>query len=133
MLAGTNYRKDREWLKQKAEAILGYDIDASVHTIAVLDPGLNYLFANGTCCQLLKLKKHEMEGHNLLQLFPALTASASHRYLLAAASGQLLKGVLSEGNVTKAGARFATDYYPLADADGVYAILSVTKSIYFPS
>jgi PAS domain S-box-containing protein len=123
---------DRELLKKEAEALLKQNIDTTEDVIAIFDIDLNYKLANQSACKLMKKTRLELEGNNLLQLFPQLTASVSHRHLLTAVSGKTIIDATSEGYVTKAGAKFTTNYYPLKNEQGVYAVLAVIKKIYFP-
>jgi PAS domain S-box-containing protein len=122
----------RENLKKEAEAFLHFDPESSADVIAIFDSELNYVFANNEACKLLSKEKHELEGNNFLKIFPQLTASVSHRNLLSALSGKIIQDAISEGNVTKEGARFISDYYPLKNKDKVYAVIAVTKKLYFP-
>jgi PAS domain-containing protein len=116
----------------EAGKILKLDIEHAKDVIAAFDSNLNYIIANRAACSLLHKEKHDLEGKNLLSVFPSLTASASHRHLLSALSGKILLDVPSEGNVTKEGAKFSSDYYPLFNDNKVYAVIAHTKLVYFP-
>lgn len=122
----------RDSLKKLAEQILGIILDDSEYVIAILDSELNYIFANPATCHLLRKQKHELEGKNMLELFPNLTASKSHRDLLKTLSGETIIDAISEGTFTKAGAKYVSSYYPLKDKGKVVAILVITKKLYFP-
>jgi PAS domain S-box-containing protein len=100
--------------------------------VAVFDAELNYLFANDAACLLLNKKKQELEGKNLLQLFPSLTASKSHRHLLQALSGQEVRNARSEGTFTQDGAIYESDYFPLKHKNKTEAVLAITKKVYYP-
>jgi hypothetical protein len=39
---------------------------------------------------------------------------------------------MSEGTFTRSGAKYITSYYPLKKKERVYAILAITKKLYFP-
>ena len=122
----------REELEKEAEIILHVDLEACEDVIAIFDIDLNYIIANNATCKLLSKKKTELEGSNLIKLFPQLIASVSHRHLLSALSGKIIRDAISEGNITKDGASFLSDYYPLKDVNGVYAVVAITKKLYFP-
>ena len=125
-------KQNRNDLKRDAEKILNISIDDSEHVIAIFDNELNYLFANKATCKLLSKKLDDLEGNNLLHIFPQLTASISHRNLLTALSGKTLMDATSEGNITKEGAKFLSNYYPLKKNGSIYAVLVITKKTYFP-
>lgn len=130
--AGKEKRRGINLIKKRVENFLIKNIDTSTEAVSVFDIDLNYVFTNEATCALLNKTKHELEGNNLLQLFPQLIASASHRHLLTAISGKTILDATSEGNITKAGAKFLTNYYPLKDKEGVYAVLAIIKKTYFP-
>jgi len=120
-------------LIHEAENILHCNFEESEHVMAIFDTDMNYIAANHNACDLLGKKREELEGKNMLQLFPQLTASASHRHLLGAiSSGENIINAPSVGNITKEGAKFLTDYYPLKHNGKVYAVISVTRKIYLP-
>jgi PAS domain S-box-containing protein len=121
-----------EQIIRETKKILNLDIESACDVIAAFDNNLNYIVANPAACELLHKQKHELEGKNLLSLFPSLTASVSHRHLLSALSGKTVLDVISEGNITKEGAKFSTDYYPLFGNKKVYAVLAHTRLVYFP-
>ncbi|MFL5752682.1 MAG: PAS domain-containing protein [Bacteroidia bacterium] len=127
-----NIKLTREKLKKEAEDLLGQNPDQMTDVVAIFDTDLNYVYANGIGSKLLRKQIDELEGSNLLHLFPQLTASVSHRHLLAALSGKGALNAASEGNITKDGAKFLSDYYPLKDKEQVYAVLVVTRLIYYP-
>ncbi|MFL5765928.1 MAG: PAS domain-containing protein [Bacteroidia bacterium] len=119
-------------LKQRAESLLLFDLDESKHAIAIFDTDLNYIYANKSVSKLLSKSREELEGRNLMKIFPELTASASHRHILTAISGVRVEDVISEGHITKYGAKFSTSYYPLRNETGIFAIISVVKTLYMP-
>ena len=119
-------------LKENSEIIFNVVINNIDDVVAIFDVDLNYLTVNTATCKLLNKQKHELEGKNLLELFPNLTASNSHRELLHAFSGEKVVDVLSEGTFTRAGAKYLTSYYPLKKDGTVYAVLAITKKLYFP-
>jgi len=121
-----------EKIKREAKKILNLDLETAKDIVAAFDNNLNYIMANPATCRLLQKNKDELEGKNLLALFPSLTASVSHRHLLSALSGKTAFDVMSEGNITKEGAKFSTDYYPLFTKNKVYAVIAHTKLLYFP-
>jgi PAS domain S-box-containing protein len=125
--------EEQKKLIGEAESILHCDFEKSKDVVAVFDTEMNYLAANQSACDLLGKKREELEGKNLLQVFPQLTASPSHRHLLAAIStGENIIDAVSEGNVTREGAKFLTNYYPLKNRGKVHALVSVTRKIYLP-
>jgi PAS domain-containing protein len=132
MASFDNYKLMRDILVKKAEGILNLDPEKADDVVAIFDTDLNYIYANEAACKLLSKQRHELEEHNLLQIFPQLTASISHRHLLAAVSGKQVNDAPSEGHITKAGAKFLSNYYPILVKEQVYAVLAVTKKVYFP-
>ena len=101
--------------------------------VVVLDSELNYLAANETACRILRKSESELLGRNLLELFPQLTASVSHRMLLQTiSSGEVMEKALSEGTFTRQGAQYSTNYYPLLKEGKARAVLAVTKMLYYP-
>jgi PAS domain S-box-containing protein len=124
---------EREKLIKEAENILHRDFEKSDDVMAIFDTEMNYLAVNQSACNLLGKTREELEGKNMLQLFPQLTASASHRHLLAAiSSGENIIEAPSEGNITREGAKFLTNYYPLKNNGKVYSVVCITKKVYFP-
>jgi PAS domain S-box-containing protein len=125
--------EEREELIKEAENILNRDFESAEEVMAIFDTEMNYLAANQSACNLLGKTREELEGKNMLQVFPQLTASASHRHLLAAiSSGGNIIDAPSEGNITREGAKFLTNYYPLKNNGKVYSVLSITRKIYLP-
>jgi PAS domain S-box-containing protein len=124
------YSKDN--LKEHWQEMFQVVVENMDDVVAVFDKQLNYLLVNEAACKLLHKTKSELLGKNLLDLFPQLTASNSHRYLLQAISGQSVKSALSEGTFTKAGAKYISNYYPLIKNSEVRAVLAVTKKLYYP-
>jgi PAS domain S-box-containing protein len=122
-----------EALKSIIRQTLGFDMEESADVIAVFNPELNYMLANEAACRLLGKKKHELEGMNMLHLFPNLTASDSHRHLLSALEGKKIENAFSQGSTTtKEGAKYLTDYYPLQEHKSVYAVIAHTRQLYLP-
>jgi len=119
-------------LKAYAELIQKAVSDNRDDIVAVFDTELSYLFANDAACKLLKKENHELVGKNLLELFPNLTASKSHRHLLQALSGEEVRRVRSEGTFTRNGAIYESSYYPLKSKNKVEGILAITKKLYYP-
>src|ERR1700755_1850709 len=93
-------------LKAHTEQILRTVLDSIEDIVVVFDTDLNYLLANAAACKLLHKQKCEVEGKNMLELFPTLTASKSHRDLLKAVSGEPVTNALSEGTFTREGAKY---------------------------
>ena len=118
-------------LREYSEAL--YKIIDSEDVVAIFDTDLNYMAANNAACELLQKKKYELEGKNILELFPSLTASKSHRQMLHALSGEVVIDVITEGTFTREGAKYISSYYPLKKKEIVYAILAITKKLYFPN
>jgi PAS domain S-box-containing protein len=109
-------------------------VHGSQDMVVVLDAELNYLAMNETACRLLRKTEAELIGKNLLDVFPQLTASTSHRMLLQTiSSGEIAEGVLTQGTFTRQGAQYSTDYYPLQKDGRTKAVLAVTKTLYYPS
>ena len=119
-------------LQEHTEAILTITLNNTEDVVVVFDTDLNYLLANTAACKLLAKQKQEIEGKNLLELFPNLTASKSHRYLLQALSGEQVLNAITEGTFTRAGAKYSSSYYPLKIKEKVSAILVITKKLYYP-
>jgi PAS domain S-box-containing protein len=115
-----------------AVAALQEDLLSSPHVVAVFDRDLNYLFINDPGCRLLGKSQEEIVGHNMLDLFPTLTASDSHRKILQAFSGETVLGFVTEGTFTRAGAKYISDYFPVNEARQTVAVAVRTKTIYFP-
>lgn len=125
-------KKPGEGWADMAQRFTEQRLDETEDVIAVFDSELNYLLANPAACKLLGRSARELEGNNLLHLFPALTASASHRDLLKALSGEVVHNAHSEGTFTRAGAIYRTSYYPVKSTDKIDAVLAVTKKVYYP-
>ena len=108
-------------------------VRASQDMVVVLDSELNYLAVNETACRLLRKSESELIGNNLLEVFPQLIASTSHRMILQTiSSGEILERVLTQGTFTRQGAQYSTDYYPLQKDGQTRAVLAVTKTLYYP-
>jgi PAS domain S-box-containing protein len=122
----------KEILKIHADLISKIITENVNDVVVVLDTDLNYLFANDIACKLLEKEKEELEGKNLLVIFPNLIASKSHRHMLQALSGKDVKNARSEGTFTRNGAIYESSYYPLKRNGKVEALLVVTKTLYFP-
>jgi len=120
-------------LKEHSEILLKLVIENIDDIVVVFDADLNYLIVNDAACNLLQMQKHKLIGKNLLELFPNLTASNSHRQLLHALSGKTTMDARSEGTFTREGAKYTTSYHPLKNKGMVFAILAITKKIYFPN
>jgi PAS domain S-box-containing protein len=125
-------KPESDVLKEYAERIFTILAGNMEEVIAVFDTELNYLLANDAACRLLHKTREEIEGKNLLELFPQLTASASHRSLLQALSGEEVRDAHSEGTFTREGAKYLSSYYPLKKNNAVQAVLVVTKKLYYP-
>lgn len=123
---------ERQSLVNAACDILKFNIDDTTYVVAIFDIHLNYLVANDAACSLLSKERDELEGKNMLHIFPALTASVSHKNLLIATSGTPVFNVFSDGHVTKDGAKFISNYYPLKDGNETYAVVAFTRTVYFP-
>jgi PAS domain-containing protein len=112
-------------LSIEASAVLNFDMHLSGDVVTIFDAELNYLFANEAACKLLSKQKSELEGKNLMHLFPHLTASDSHRNLLNALHGQMIRSAFSTGTaLTNESAKFFTNYYPLKHENTVYAVIA---------
>jgi PAS domain S-box-containing protein len=125
-------KHNNDVLKEHAESLFRILAEATEDVVAVFDADLNYLIANEAACKLLRVSREELEGNNLLELFPQLTASGSHRALLQAFSGEPVKSIRSEGTFTREGAKYISSYYPLKKGRTVLAVLAITKKLYFP-
>ena len=95
-------------LEDHADIISKTLADNQDDVVAVFDADLNYVFVNDHACELLKIEKHAVENKNLLELFPSLIASKSHRHLLQALSGDLVLNVISYGTFTREGAKYSS-------------------------
>lgn len=104
-------------------------LDSIGDTVAVFDKDLNYLLVNKAACKLLHKTEAELVGKNMLELFPTLIASVSHRNLLKALSGESIESAYSEGTFTEEGARYITNYSPVFNNGEVEAVVGITKRL----
>ncbi|MGZ3883640.1 MAG: PAS domain-containing protein [Bacteroidia bacterium] len=104
-------------------------LDSIEDTMVVFDNELNYLLVNKAACRLLSKTAAELVGKNLLELFPTLIASTSHRCLLKALSGESIVSAISEGTFTKEGAKYISNYSPVFKNGKVEAVVVITKRL----
>ncbi len=122
----------KQLLSEQSDLILQHVTDHVDGMVTIFDTDLNYLLVNKKTCALLKKQKHELEGKNMLELYPSLTASNAHRYLLEAISGSSVIDAITEGTFTGEGAQYSSCFHPLKKDGKVYAILVLTKTLYTP-
>lgn len=79
--------------------------------IAVLfDDHLNYVAVNETICRHLNMKRDELVGRCVLDLFPDIIASTNHRNMLRALDGE---AILNYKLIGRNGVPFTITYIPV--------------------
>jgi PAS domain S-box-containing protein len=76
-------------LKEKNEFVETI-IESSTEVIAVFDDQLRYLMINKYGTEVYKIKKEEIIGRTLLEVFPRVEGSTMHQMLLRALSGEVV-------------------------------------------
>jgi len=122
----------KDSLIEQSDLMLQQVTDHIDGMVTIFDADLNYLLVNNKTCALLNKQKDDIEGRNLLELYPSLIASEMHRYLLEAITGSSVIDVITEGTFTGEGAKYSSSFHPLKKDGKVYAILILTKTLYTP-
>lgn len=86
----------------------------------LLDTQLNYVAVNEAACNHLRLSSEQLVGRCILDLFPDMIASASHRNLLRALDGETIINFKFTGRY---GTQLQADYVPVYPDDMVIGIL----------
>jgi PAS domain S-box-containing protein len=85
-----NVTKDQEMEQRLTERLNFIEslLEASVDHIIVLDRHMNYLYCNKKAAEHFGLNKEELIGKNVLEVFPASTATPSYEYFRKALQGE---------------------------------------------
>jgi PAS domain S-box-containing protein len=103
-------------------------INSSIDLIAVFDREMNYIMLNKRADDFYPLKRTEMIGKNLLELFPQLRDSEMVRDINLALEGEIVYNKNYHSQIT--GRTFENYYIPLQNQENeVYGILTIGHDI----
>jgi PAS domain S-box-containing protein len=111
-------------LKQQKEFVDAI-LESSVDIIVVLDKELKYVTLNKAACETYRLKKEEVIGKRILEIFPLIKTSGMYNDLEEALTGKTIHNPRYASTVLDK--HFENFYIPLKDRnDKVYGVLLIS-------
>lgn len=92
----------------------------------VFDLKLNYRFANAAACVYLQRSNDELIGNSLVDVFPEMIASKSHRNILKAITGETIDNQLIE---EQDGNYFRSTFAPIIEENSIIGVLVLMKKV----
>jgi hypothetical protein len=92
----------------------------------LFDDQLNYVAVSAPACIHFRMKKEELIGRCVLDIFPDIIASANHRNMLRALKGE---SIMNSRIVSRMGIPMETSYIPVYPDGYVKGILVYAKKI----
>jgi two-component system CheB/CheR fusion protein len=120
--------KDRTLDLQQQKDFVETVINSSVDLIAVFDKNLNYLILNKRADEYYILKREQVIGKNILDVYPHVIESGMFRDLKKALTGEYIHNSKYRSSVAK---KYFDNYYiPLKDVSGkVYGVMAIAHDI----
>lgn len=120
--------KDRTLDLQQQKDFVETVINSSVDLIAVFDKNLNYLMLNKRSDEYYSLKREQVIGKNILDVYPHVIESGMFEDLKKALSGEYIHNSKYKSSV--ANKYFDNYYIPLKDVTGkVYGVMAIAHDI----
>jgi len=120
--------KERTAALQEQKDFVETIINSSVDLIAVFDTGLNYIMINKRAGEYYGMRREDILGKNILEVFPQTKNTSLHLKLLGALKGEYLHDDIYRSPVIHRA--FENFYIPLKDADDrIYGVLLIGHDI----
>jgi PAS domain S-box-containing protein len=120
--------KERTRALQEQKDFVETIINSSVDLVAVFDKDLNYIMLNRRADDYYSIKREEIVGRNILEVFPQMKGTAMHRDLERSLKGEYIHDPKYKSTILNRS--FENYYIPLKDKDEcVYGVLVIGHDI----
>ncbi|HWB24670.1 MAG TPA: PAS domain S-box protein [Chitinophagaceae bacterium] len=113
--------KNAELSRQKA--FVDIILDSSIDVISVFDREQRYITVNRSMEETYNVKREEILGKTLLELFPAEATIIFRDSLAKAFAGETIRGLIHKSVIT--GKHYESFFVPLKNNEEVYAVLAI--------